>query len=123
LLRHQFITNLALGGASPKETQSLARHSSITLTMDWYTHLGIVDLSAALDRLPELPSGDASEGGSSHLTATGTDDARPNPVAPHVALNVALRPVLSCPELSAFGSNEDQVELAKGSTNQTANSF
>jgi integrase len=63
-LRHQFISNLPRGGASPKEAQALARHSTITLTMDRYTHLGIVDLTAALDRLPKLPGNDGPELGS-----------------------------------------------------------
>jgi hypothetical protein len=35
--------------------QILARHSSITLTMDFYTHLGIHDQTAALEKLPPLP--------------------------------------------------------------------
>lgn len=33
-LRHQFISNLAQAGVHPKEAQTLARHSTITLTMD-----------------------------------------------------------------------------------------
>ncbi len=41
-LRHQFISNLARGGVHPKEAQLLARHSTISLTMDRYTHLGAV---------------------------------------------------------------------------------
>ncbi len=37
--RHTFITNLCRAGVSPKIAQSLARHSTIRLTMDLYTHL------------------------------------------------------------------------------------
>lgn len=72
-LRHQFISNLARGGAHPKEAQALARHSTITLTMDRYTHLGIVDLSAALERLPQI---DAKPAGLEAVSAvaTGTDE-------------------------------------------------
>ena len=53
-LRHTFISNLAAAGAHPKVAQSLARHSTITLTMDRYTHqyagreveaIGLPDLS------------------------------------------------------------------------------
>jgi integrase len=102
--RHQFISNLARGGASPKEAQALARHSTITLTMDRYTHLGIVDLSAALDRLPKLPGGDFSESDVNVLASTGTDDARPGNVALPVALDVAERSVPTRPELSVIGS-------------------
>ncbi len=39
------------------EAQTLARHSTITLTMDRYTHLALADLTSALDRLPALASG------------------------------------------------------------------
>ena len=69
-LRHQFISNLAASGAHPKVAQSLARHSTIALTMDSYTHLGLVDLTAALDKLPGLPVATAER---ERLRATGTD--------------------------------------------------
>ena len=55
-LRHQFISNLARAGAHPKEAQALARHSTITLTMDRYTHLGMYDMVAALEKLPAIHS-------------------------------------------------------------------
>lgn len=38
-LRHSFITNLALAGVHPSVAQKLARHSSILLTMKYYTHV------------------------------------------------------------------------------------
>jgi hypothetical protein len=37
-----------------KVAQTLARHSTITLTMDRYTHLGVIDLVDALKRLPSI---------------------------------------------------------------------
>jgi hypothetical protein len=37
-LRHTFITNLATAGVHPKTAQTLARHCTISLTMDRYTH-------------------------------------------------------------------------------------
>jgi integrase len=55
-LRHTFISNLAAGGVHPKTAQRLARHSTITLTMDRYTHLRREDLAGALDTLPDLSS-------------------------------------------------------------------
>ncbi len=55
-LRHTFISNLAAGGIHPKTAQRLARHSTITLTMDRYTHLRREDLAGALDALPDLSS-------------------------------------------------------------------
>lgn len=70
-LRHTFITNLANGGVHPKVAQSLARHSTITLTMDRYSHVVRGDQSAALNVLPDV-SGPACE----RARATGTDNAR-----------------------------------------------
>jgi hypothetical protein len=55
-LRHQFISNLAAAGVHPKNAQILARHSTITLTMDRYTHQSVQESAAALDKLPALPS-------------------------------------------------------------------
>ncbi len=51
-LRHTFITRLAQAGISPKVAQSLARHSTITLTMDRYAHVRLADEAAALEALP-----------------------------------------------------------------------
>jgi len=70
-LRHQFISSLSAAGVHPKTAQELARHSTIDLTMNYYTHLAVADLTGALDCLPELPeSGPQAE----PARATGTDD-------------------------------------------------
>ena len=53
-LRHQFITDMVESGVHPKDAQALARHSTITLTMNCYTHVRPANLHAALDRLPSL---------------------------------------------------------------------
>jgi integrase len=52
-LRHTYITSLSLadGGVHPKIAQELARHSTIDLTMNFYTHLQTAKLAAALPRL------------------------------------------------------------------------
>jgi len=63
-LRHGFITYLVAANVPPKVAQTLARHSTITLTMDRYTHLGVVDLVAAVQRLPHV-SGAASDSAAS----------------------------------------------------------
>ena len=90
-LRHTFITNLAGSGVHPKLAKELARHSTITLTMDRYAHVSVLDMHAALESLPgipETPDRDRSQ-------ATGTDQALPcvvpdvatnggNPASPHV---------------------------------------
>ena len=55
----------------PKVAQMLARHSTITLTMDRYAHLGIVDLAEGLKRLPSLKK-DNGDSGKTGLRPTGT---------------------------------------------------
>jgi len=70
-LRHTFITRLARSGVAPAVAKSLARHSTIILTMDHYTHTLIGDERAALDRLPKMePVAPRPE----VARATGTDD-------------------------------------------------
>jgi integrase len=54
--RHTFISRMAESGIHPKMAQILARHSTFNLTMDFDTHLGIHDQTAALDKLPPLPA-------------------------------------------------------------------
>ncbi len=58
-LRHTFITNLYRGGVHPKTAQVLARHGTIGLTMEVYTHVDD-DQRAALEVLPDLAQ--AAEG-------------------------------------------------------------
>jgi integrase/recombinase XerD len=55
-LRHTFITRLVAANLPPKIAQTLARHSTITLTMDRYTHLNRDDLGHQLAKVPPLPS-------------------------------------------------------------------
>jgi len=71
-LRHTFITNLAKSGVHPKVAQTLARHSSIELTMNCYTHIAIGNLVSALSKLPDLSS-PQEEKNAKALAATGTD--------------------------------------------------
>jgi len=71
-LRHTFISNLARGGVHPKVAQALARHSTITLTMDRYSHTLVGEQSAALAALPDLSTATREE-----TRATGTDGANP----------------------------------------------
>jgi integrase/recombinase XerD len=101
-LRHQFISNLARAGAHPKEAQTLARHSTITLTMDRYTHLGMNDMVAALEKLPAIPP----TGGKSEAVvarATGTD----GPVSAGSEVpTVVPKMVPFCPHCSRYGSRQ-----------------
>jgi integrase len=66
-LRHTFITNLANAGVHPKTAQTLARHCSITLTMDLYSHTLRGQEAEALAVLPDLSQPTPHE-----LKATGT---------------------------------------------------
>ena len=53
-LRHTFITNLVRSGVHPKLAKELARHSTITLTMDHYAHVGLAEMNGALAFLPSI---------------------------------------------------------------------
>ncbi len=68
-LRHTFISNLVAGGVHPKLAQQLARHSTITLTMDRYSHVGLLDMSSALESLPAITAPESQT-----MRATGTTD-------------------------------------------------
>ena len=71
-LRHTTGSWLAAQGVHPKVIQQIMRHSTITLTMDRYTHMHVSDERAALDRLPDIGPQDDTEA----MRATGTDDTR-----------------------------------------------
>jgi integrase len=53
-LRHTFVTRLVKAGVSPKDAQTLARHSTITLTMDRYTHVEQQASAKALGMVPGI---------------------------------------------------------------------
>jgi integrase len=48
-LRHSYITHLVRSGVNPKLVQTLARHSTITLTLDRYTSVESDDVRKALE--------------------------------------------------------------------------
>jgi integrase len=81
-LRHTFITNLVKAGVQPKDAKELARHSTITLTMDRYAHVSLHDTAvaklnapranaAAPDALPDALPGD----GGGELVRAGDNPA------------------------------------------------
>ena len=53
-LRHTFITNLYLARVHPADAMVLARHSSIVLTMNYYTHVIRPSLQGIIDAQPDL---------------------------------------------------------------------
>jgi hypothetical protein len=91
-LRRHFITSLAQSGVHAKDAQALARHSTITLTMDRYTHVSVCDMNDALARLPSHPTTDAD---ADALQATGTEPGLlhvegASPMLPHTCPNEGL---------------------------------
>ena len=72
-LRHTCGSWVAAAGVHPKVIQRIMRHSTITLTMDRYTHAFKSDEINALDKLPDL-----SYSGGRAAIATGTHDANPD---------------------------------------------
>jgi integrase len=55
-LRHTFVSSLARAGVHPAKAKELARHSTITLTMDVYAHVETDELRSALGSVPGLPT-------------------------------------------------------------------
>jgi len=72
-LRHAFISALAMSQAPVKVTQTLARHSTPTLTLGVYAHVGLYDQTAALEALPDQTGPIAPKSEPASLAATGTD--------------------------------------------------
>jgi len=92
-LRHQFISNLVAGDVNPKVCQSLARHSTITLTMDRYSHLGLFDQATALDKLPPLPWPSTD---TNLKAATGTDGKSDFPIGTPIGTDLAQTADFEC---------------------------
>ncbi len=80
-LRHSYVSALARSNSPIKVVQELARHSTPTLTMNTYSHLGLNDHAGALAALPDLSNpGPGRE--PITLARTGTDDAPPTDPVP-----------------------------------------
>jgi len=113
-LRHTFITRLARSGVAPAVAKSLARHSTITLTIDHYTHTLIGDERAALNKLPSItpprPNRETAK-------ATGTYD-RPADSQGGIARRVA-RTAPDRPKLAIIGQHEQESILAQKPNRET----
>ena len=79
-LRHTFCTHLSAAGVAPRTAQAAMRHSSLDLTMRYYTDPRLLDVAGAVASLPSLSTGGPTL---ESPRATGTDDACA--VAPNVA--------------------------------------
>jgi integrase len=100
-LRHTFITRLVRAGVKPKEAQALARHSTITLTMDRYAHTGLHDVAAAVGTLPSLPRPDG-QADQQALRATGTE----GPAYPFAYTKLTQTADVACESLRANETGE-----------------
>lgn len=122
-LRHTFITNMVKSGVSPKTAQTLARHSTIDLTMNVYTSLTVLEQASALASLPPVPSFSGPESATRAFKATGTDGPKKvPPVVPSGAENGAellaprmLRIASDCTNTSEEGPPQTRIENAKSS--------
>lgn len=77
-LRTSFISHVVAGGASVKVAQTLARHSTATLTFDVYARASLHDVRGSVESLPDLSTSPAAP---EALKATGTADPMPNMIA------------------------------------------
>ena len=62
-LRHTYCSRLARAGLPLQMAQRLMRHSSPELTSNTYTHLGLMDMRAAMEAVPALPGKKNRRGG------------------------------------------------------------
>ena len=109
-LRQTFITMLASSVVHPKVAQQLARHSTITLTMDRYSHMKLADLTSAVSTLPSIihsPRLMCDTTASTTQTPPQNSVAHPDTASTVVALRVALpgenpsHPLITADESSA----------------------
>ncbi len=64
-----------MANVPPKVAHTLMRHSTITLTLDRYSHVGLHDTAGALNKLPPV-LGSTTSSESANMHATGTDGQR-----------------------------------------------
>ena len=76
-LRHTFGTMLAKAGVPLQMAQKAMRHSTPALTANVYTHLGLIDVAGAVDRLPAIGAvtHEAAEKVANSVTPTVTPDS------------------------------------------------
>jgi hypothetical protein len=78
-LRGTYVSHLVASGASVKVCQTLARHSTPSLTIGIYAKASVHDLTGAVEALPDL---NAAAPRTEALAATGTDRVTPGRHAP-----------------------------------------
>ena len=103
-LRHTFGTMLKRAGVHPKDTQLLMRHSTITLTMDRYTHGLVGDLAAAVEALPDVSTGPTREVATGTLGKASNERVAAGKEADPDSLHGALHGALHCVDSGSAGS-------------------
>ena len=114
-LRHTFISNVGKSGATVKETQTLARHSTSALTLDVYSHIGLYDERRAIEKLPQLHNDNSKDAGENRAVAlkTGTDDRPVNAVQNgSKKLTQKLTPTAfpACNQSATVGNEQDNIQ-------------
>jgi hypothetical protein len=114
-LRHRFVMELVRAGVAPKDAKELARHSTITLTMDRYAHVGIRDTAAAVGRLTH-PTNSRPDTEPAALRLTGTDGVSNAGAAPGAAESGSRRVQSkiteeSCTPARRNGGSQEPLEL------------
>ncbi len=113
-LRHSFVSNVVKGGATVKEAQTLARHSTPGLTLGVYAHIGLNDIRRVIDGLPATP--DAQK-----MAKTGTDGEShlpytcPNPAQSRASLDKSgqLRGAAACSDSGRKNGSEIRGDVHK----------
>jgi hypothetical protein len=100
-LRGSFISNLVSGGASVKTCQTLARHSTPSLTIGVYAKASLHDISGAVEGLPDLTT---SRPAREIARATGTDGR----INKRLAHNLPTGRDGSCRVLAVLGGDEHE---------------
>jgi Phage integrase family len=111
-LRHRFVTELVRAGVAPKDAKELARHSTITLTIDRYSHVTVRDTAAVVARLAmPAPRPDTEP---SVLKATGTDGGSAADVLPDVPAGGNARLRVRAGEESARAEGAEEPLVSQG---------
>ena len=84
-IRTTFGTLMSKAGVSPRTAQAAMRHSQIGLTMNVYTDPKRLDMRGAVESLPNLPLTTGQGTSGETAKATGTEDLRPDSLAPTLA--------------------------------------
>ena len=100
-LRHTYVSRLARAGVTPKVAQTLARHSTITLTLDRYAHIGLADQRKGLDALPAIEAPEVAL----EARATGTDGQASDPRLAHRLAREASSESAGAPRVALTGGS------------------